>query len=110
MNNILENWEAAFRKRFVKGIPPLSNTHNDMSEAESWVEADPEELEGFIFLLLQAQREQQAQLTRRETLEECSSKIKSICRELKDGEIKTFLGDLSDLFTSLNFENIHDDK
>lgn len=42
------DWEKEFDKLFVKGHPPISNGSNDVQEADSWVEANPEDLKNWI--------------------------------------------------------------
>lgn len=53
-----EDWRKQFKKRFIRGYGPISNSHHDVIEADSWIEATPEELEDFISGLLEEKEEQ----------------------------------------------------
>lgn len=43
------SWREELLRRFVRSHGPISNGANDVQEAESWIEANPEELEEFIY-------------------------------------------------------------
>lgn len=43
-----------FDNRFVKGHGPIYNADQDIQEAESWIEATPEEMKDFLMEILQA--------------------------------------------------------
>ncbi len=43
MKNDIEELVREFEKRYVRGHAPISNSHHDVIEAESWIEADVED-------------------------------------------------------------------
>lgn len=44
-------WRKDFRDNFARGHGPIANAANDVQEAYIWIEADPEEIESFIYSL-----------------------------------------------------------
>lgn len=57
-----DGWEQRFRKAFVKGHAPIANAHHDVLEAESWVDAEQEDLEAFISTELKKRDERAAKI------------------------------------------------
>lgn len=52
MTNFKKTMIERFREKFVRGHGPIANAHFDVQEAESWIEADPEMMEDFLYDML----------------------------------------------------------
>ena len=50
LHTLLDDEQKAFEKEYIKGHPPIPNSHHDVQEAESWVEAEPEDIIAWLAL------------------------------------------------------------
>lgn len=48
LKTIQEAETKLFRENYVRGHGPTPNGHHDVQEADSWIEADVEEMESFL--------------------------------------------------------------
>lgn len=47
-HNTIDQTIKEFREKFVRGVPAQSLPNGEVQEAEAWIEADIEDVEGFI--------------------------------------------------------------
>lgn len=75
LSDYKQNILKEFRTKYIKGHGPISNGDNYPQEAESWIEAEQEDFENWLWSILQSYGEEVAKQTREEVIEEIQKHV-----------------------------------